>query len=111
MLLDGKSIYQSHFLRLRSESNCCELRTRGKCQEFVPFLRRTHFSRHMYDTKKSETIEGTIWQAGADPDDILLGVSFVAHDQVLLNTIHIVRPGEPTESKLDTGLVIKTYIS
>jgi hypothetical protein len=68
-----------------------------------------HTFQGTYHTTTTETVEGTIWQAGADPDDILLGVSFVAHDQVLLNTIHIVKPGEPTESKLDRGLVIKTY--
>lgn len=63
-----------------------------------------------YHTKTTETLEGTIWQAGADPDDILLGVSFLAHDQVLLNTIHITKPGKSTESNLDAGLVIKTYL-
>ena len=108
VLLDGKSIYQSHF-------RACEVnRTVANSEREEKVRSSFHFSgghtfQGTHDTKKSETIEGTIWQAGADPDDILLGVSFVAHDQVLLNTIHIVRPGKPTESKLDTGLVIKTY--
>ena len=108
VLLDGKSIYQSHF-------RACKMnRTAGNTETEQKIRASFHFSgghtfQGTYDTRKTERIEGTIWQAGADPDDILLGVSFLAHDQILLNTIHISRPGEPTESTLDPGLIIKTY--
>lgn len=68
-----------------------------------------HTFQGTYHTKRTETIEGRIWQAGADPDDILLGVSFLAHDQASLNSIHIAKPGKPAESKLDPGLLIETY--
>jgi hypothetical protein len=108
VLLEGKSIYQSDF-------HACQMnRAAANTDRDQKVQRSFHFSgghtfQGAYHTKKNETIEGTIWQAGADPDDILLGVSFLAHNQVLLNTVHIVRPGKPTESKLDPGLVIKTY--
>jgi hypothetical protein len=108
VLLEGKSIYQSHF------HACLLNRTAANTDREEKVERSFHFSgghtfQGKYHTKKTEAIEGTIWQAGADPDDILLGVSFLAHNQVLLNTLHIVRPGKSTESKLDPHLIIKTY--
>jgi hypothetical protein len=65
--------------------------------------------RTLHDTNQGEKIEGNIWQAGADSDDIVLGVSLIAHGQILLNTVHIVRPGKSTQSTLDRDIVIKTY--
>jgi hypothetical protein len=108
VLLEGKSIYQS---RIRA---CRMNRTDANAEREQKASRSFHFSgghtfQGKYHTKNTETIEGTIWQAGADPDAILLGVDFLAHDQVLLNTIHIVRPGKSTESELDPGLIVKTY--
>jgi|HubBroStandDraft_6_1064221.scaffolds.fasta_scaffold785582_1 hypothetical protein len=108
VLLDGKSVHQSHFRACQMNRTAPNTEREQKVR--TPF----HFSgghtfQGTYYTKKTETIEGTLWQAGADRDDILLGVSLVAHEQVLLNTIHIVRPGKPTETILDAGLVIKTY--
>src|SRR5208282_1504820 len=94
LLLDGKPIYQSLFRACQMNRTTANTDREQKVR--TPF----HFSgghtfQGTYHTKKTETIEGTIWQAGADPDDILLGVSFLAHGQVLLNTVHIVRPGKP----------------
>jgi hypothetical protein len=53
-------------------------------------------------------IEGNIWQAGGDPDAIILGVSFATRHRVLLNTVHITRPHRPSQSELAEGLVIRT---
>jgi hypothetical protein len=108
VLLDGKSIYHS---RVRA---CQMIRTDANTEREQKVKTSFHFSgghsfQDTHPTAKTETIEGSLWQAGADPDDILLGVSFLAHDQVLLNTTHIVRLNKSTESNLDTGLVIKTY--
>src|SRR5712692_3855759 len=107
VLLEGKSIYHSHFRA------CLMDRTDGN-SERQRRIRAFHFSgghtfQGTYHTRKAETIEGNIWQAGADPDAILLGISFVTNDQVLLNTIHIAKPGKTTQSILDSGLVVKTY--
>ena len=41
-------------------------------------------------------------------DALLLGVSFVTRDRILLNTIHIARPGRSTRSALAKGLSIST---
>ena len=53
-------------------------------------------------------IEGNIWKAGGESDAILLGVSFTTRDSILLNTIHIVRPGKTTRTVLTDALSIVT---
>jgi len=68
-----------------------------------------HTFQDEFHTSKKEKIEANIWEAGADPNDILLGVSFATRDQILLNTVHIVKPGRPTQMTLDRGVVIRTY--
>jgi hypothetical protein len=108
VLLEGKSIYHSRFRACQMNRTDANTEREQKVRTSFRFS-GGHSFQGTYQTAKTETIEGSIWQAGADPDDILLGVSFLAHDQVLLNTIHIVRPNKATESNLDAGLVIKTY--
>jgi hypothetical protein len=54
-------------------------------------------------------IEGNIWEAGADPDALTLGVSFVNGNRILTNTVHIAHPAARNESVVATGLVIRTY--
>lgn len=61
-----------------------------------------------YPTDSTDSIEGDIWQAGGDPHDLILGVSFMTSKQELLNTVHIARPDKPTSSELDKGLSITT---
>ncbi len=108
VLLNGQTIYLSHI-------RICQLdRNSGDGDRTHDISRSFHFSgghkfQGRYDTKTSEKIKGNLWQAGTDPAYIWLGVDFLAHNQVLLNTIHIVKPNEATETKLDAGLVIKTY--
>jgi hypothetical protein len=64
-----------------------------------------------YTTKPSETIEGGIWQAGADPTAIILGVSFSgsATGQVLLNTLYVLVPGRRDSATLDRGITVVSY--
>jgi hypothetical protein len=106
--LEGKSIYRSRIRACRMNRTDANTDREQKASTSFHFS-GGHTFQGKYHTKNTETIEATIWQAGADPDAILLGVDFLAHDRVLLNTIHIVRPGKSTESTLDPGLVIKTY--
>ena len=105
--VEGKTVYHSSFRACRMMRTDANGEREGKAKAFR-FV-GGHTFQGTYRTTKQEQIEGSIWQAGADPDDILLGVSFVAHNQILLNTIHIVRPGKSTQSELDAGVVIKTY--
>jgi hypothetical protein len=110
VLLEGKSIYHSTFRACQMNRTDANSERELKTSTSFNFP-GGHTFQGTYHTRATEKVEGIIWQAGADPDDILLGVSFVAHDQILLNTIHITKPGKPTESNLDPGLVIKTYPS
>jgi hypothetical protein len=107
LLLDGKTIYQSQFHACRLNRTHANSDRQGKIKSFQ--FSGGHTFQGTYHTKNSERIEADVWQAGADADDIVLGVSFVLRNQILLNTIHIVKPGESTQSELDPGLLIKTY--
>jgi hypothetical protein len=60
-------------------------------------------------TPAGERIEGSIWQAGAEPDTLLLGVSYLTKDRVLMNTIHTAHPLDRRESEIAKGLVVRTY--
>lgn len=62
-----------------------------------------------YRTRTTDSIEGDIWQAGGEPDALILGISFDTGKQILLNTIHIAKTGEQTSSQLDKGIFITTY--
>jgi hypothetical protein len=107
VLLEGKSVYRSHFRACLMERTDANTERQREIREF--HFPGGHTFQGTYHTQKGETIQGNIWEAGADPDAILLGVSFMAHNQVLLNTIHIAKLGKATQSVLDTGLVMKTY--
>ena len=60
-------------------------------------------------TRANEVLEGNIWEAGADPDALILGVSFVSGDRILMNTMHIAHPAGRDESEIAKGLVVRTY--
>ena len=64
-----------------------------------------------YQTTNADTIEGNIWQAGADADDLILGVSFVSkkQNQILLNTIQIAQPTRRSVEEVDTGVIVETF--
>jgi hypothetical protein len=60
-------------------------------------------------TAADHSIEGNIWQAGADPDALAIGISFVDGSKILTNTVHIAHPGQRDESTIANGLVVLTY--
>lgn len=68
-----------------------------------------HLFQGEYPTSSTDSIEGDIWQAGGESDALILGISFDAKNQILLNTLHIGRPDTQTSSELDKGLFITTY--
>jgi hypothetical protein len=105
VFIDGASIYHSEFLACLRDRNGATSNSQRRIEFHIPGG-RTFQGR--YRTNKAETIEGTLWQAGADPDAMLLGLSFATKDQVLLNSIHIADPAKSTESTVDPGIVVKT---
>lgn len=68
-----------------------------------------HLFQGEHRTRPTDSIEGDIWQAGGEPDALILGISFATRNQTLLNTVHIGRPQRRTSSVLDKGLFITTY--
>jgi hypothetical protein len=60
-------------------------------------------------TRVRQLLEGDVWQAGADPGDLVLGVSFMAPDRIMTNTTHIARPGVSDTTQIARGLVVITY--
>ena len=46
--------------------------------------------------------------AGADPDAMILGVSFATRDAIFMNTLHIASPDQQKASEIEPGLVIIT---
>lgn len=67
-----------------------------------------HIFQGKYRTRATDSVEGNIWQAGGDPDALVLGVSFDTKKRILLNTLHIAKPDSRTSSQLDDGLYITT---
>ena len=55
-----------------------------------------------------QEIEGNIWLAGADPDAMILGVSFVSRGSIYMNTLHIAYPDRRQISEIEPGLIIIT---
>jgi hypothetical protein len=69
-----------------------------------------HTFQSEYRTRSTDSIEGNIWQAGGEPDALILGISFTPNrGPGLLNTLHVARPEKQASSTLDKGLVITTY--
>ena len=60
-------------------------------------------------TPAGQMIEGSVWQAGAEADALLIGVSFNTRDRILMNTIHIAHPDRRDESTIAEGLTVVTY--
>ena len=55
-----------------------------------------------------QRIEGNVWEAGGDPDQIILGLSFVAGNQILLNTLHFASPSRDSSHEQAAGLTSTT---
>ena len=104
VLLDGKAVYRSRFPVCRNNGPTPTAEER----KLVFHFKGGRVFQGEYRTLPTQTIEANIWQAGADPNALLLGVTFVS-DRVLLNTIHVAKPDSTSESQLDRGIVIRTF--
>jgi hypothetical protein len=56
-----------------------------------------------------QVVECSLWQAGADPDAVLIGVSFSTSNRILMNTIHIAHPNRRDQSTITRDLTVTTY--
>ena len=60
-------------------------------------------------TPAGQVLEGSLWQAGAEPSALVIGVSFKTADRILMNTIHIAYPDRRAESTITEGVTMATY--
>jgi len=106
VLLDGKAVYRSRFPLCRNNGPT----PTAEGRKIVFHFKGGHIFQGEYRTLPTQTIEANIWQAGADPNALLLGVTFVSV-RVLLNTIHVAKPDNTSASQLDRGIVVRTFPS
>jgi hypothetical protein len=107
VLLNGKVIHRSSFPICRTSDRPKE---RDGQQRIIAFtFNGGHVFQGEYHTTRKQPIEGNIWQAGTDPGAILFGISFSIKKQVLLNTIHVAKPGRESASEIDRGLIVRTF--
>ena len=62
----------------------------------------------LFGEPRKETLEGNVWQAGRDPDGIVLGVSFARPKRVWCNSLHVLDPNKASKTVLARGLIVKT---
>jgi hypothetical protein len=110
--LDQKIIYQSSFPLCRAERSSAHSEGQKKKLEFVFKAPRAIVWQGYRDedntTEPAQDIEGNIWLAGADPNAMILGVSFVSRDSIYMNTLHIAYPDRRQVSEIEPGLVVIT---
>jgi len=107
VLLNGRVIHRSSFSICRISDRFKET---DRQQKIVAFsFKGGHVFQGEYHTTRTQTIEGSIWQAGTDPGTILFGISFSTSKQVLLNTVHVAKPGSASKSEIDRGLIVRTF--
>jgi len=62
-------------------------------------------------TKQGQRLHLNLWQAGANPNDLIIGVSAIDNATIYMNTVHIAHPDRRDETEIAQGLVIVTYPS
>ena len=63
----------------------------------------------LFGEPRNEALEGNVWEAGRDENDILLGVSFAGPKRVWCNSLHVVEPNKVSETVLARGLIVRTH--
>lgn len=60
-------------------------------------------------TAAGHVLNVDLWQAGADPEDLILGVSFGDEHDTYMNTVHMAFPGKRDVSNPAEGIEIVTF--
>ncbi len=105
--VDGKAVYSSVFpiCKLRR----ADIRPEPQ-QRLLTFRFEAAPSRFRAHDRavEPESIECNIWEAGQQPDGIVLRVSFSTPERVLLNTRHVARASAAARSEWVRGLALTT---
>lgn len=107
--IDGKSVSKSSFPICKT-TNAADDHNKQKILAFT--FRGGRKFQGEYQTSRDEQVEGNVWQAGADVEDLLLGISFLSRKQhqILLNTIQIARPDRRSVEKLDPAFSLRRIL-
>lgn len=60
-------------------------------------------------TTANQALRVSLWEAGADPDAIVIGVSVMDRNRIYMNMIHTAIVGERRQSEIAEGVTITTY--
>ena len=102
VFLDSKTVYESSV-------PICRTKHRASPKTIVFYFKGGHTFQDEHRTSPKETIEGNVWLAGSDPDAIIFGVDFSNRKRILLNTVHIAKPGGESISLIDGGMRVRTF--
>jgi len=73
-----------------------------------PIVWRGYRSNHD-TTRANQRVTGDIWEAGADPDALTLGIGFSVPERLTMNTLHVAHPGKADTTVIARGLFVLTY--
>ena len=111
--LDSETLYKSSFSICQARRASAPSQGQKTRVEFT-FRPARRIEWHGYrdegdKTEAHQPLTCSLWQAGADPNDLLIGVTFDDANGIHMNAIHIAKPAERTRSDIARGLVIETY--
>ena len=101
----GKIVYQSSTAICRVQSgNAAPDRSQGGLSFSI-----NNNGRSVLGESAGESLQGKLWEAGEEPDNLIFGVSIASKEHVWLNALHVVYPDKLSHSELGKSLVIDTY--
>ena len=111
--LDNATIYESTFPvchGLRGDSSDQGQRSSTRFS-FTPqrAIRWAEGADVVARTRPQQRLQMDLWQAGADPEDVLIGVSVSDGRRIYTNTVHIALPTSRRQSTLAPGVTVATY--
>ena len=60
-------------------------------------------------TPANAALDAVLWQAGSDPDDLIIGVIVADAKKNVMHTLHLAYPGVENSTTLAKGVVLRTY--
>jgi hypothetical protein len=111
--LDGALLYRSTIPICQAPRESTESQGESKKISFVIQPRRTiRWSGYRDDaptTRAKQPLKVDLWQSGADPNDLLIGMSVSNGRQIYMNSIHIAYPNKQSSTEMEKGLTIDTH--
>jgi len=111
--LDGSIVYRHEFWICRTlRSAVSNSGTDVKIEFSITPTKAIKWSGYRDEAATSpagQALEVDLWQAGADPNDVLVGVSVADKTQIYMNATHIAYPHRASSTTIAPGLLISTH--